>query len=109
MMTDALFVDNQIILATIAPMYSVTAAMNLTIFHKTAPTRFLPQDHHATRTGLVQGHYTPTPNGTDHTPPTMGTVMVDISTDHIMPLFAQEQKQQQFQKAHIALPIVPPQ
>ena len=51
---------------------------------KTAPTRFHPQEYHATKTGLVPGHYTPTskPKGTDHNPPTMGTDMGDISTDH---------------------------
>ena len=58
MMIDALFVDKQVILAATALMCSVTAAMNSATLHKTAPTRFLPQEHHATKTGLVPGHIT---------------------------------------------------
>ena len=81
-MIDALFVDKWVILAATAPMYSVTAAMDSANLHKTAPTRFLPQEHHATKTDLVQCHDKPTPKGTDHTSPTMGTDMGDISTDH---------------------------
>ena len=59
MMSDALFVDRQAIFANTAPMCSVTAAMNFATLHKTVPTRFLPKKHHATKTGLIQGHDTP--------------------------------------------------
>ena len=70
-------------LATPALMCSVSAVMNLATLHKTVPTRFHHQDHHATKTGLIQGHDIPTtPEGTDHIPSTMGTYMGDISTDH---------------------------
>ena len=68
----------QVILAAIALMHSVTAAMNLATLHKTAPTRFLPEEHHASKTVLVPGHDLPGPKGTDHNPPTMGTDMGDI-------------------------------
>ena len=63
-------------------MHSVTAVMILATLHKTAPTRFLPQEHHSTKTGLVPGHNTPTHKGTDHTPPTRGRDMGDISAGH---------------------------
>ena len=63
-------------------MHSITAVMNLTTLHKTAPTRSLPHEHQCTKTGLVPGHNIPTPEGRDHNPPTMGTDMGDISTDH---------------------------
>ena len=82
MMIDALFVDEQIILAATVPMCSVTAAMNLATLHKTAPTRFLPQECQATKTGIIPGHNTPTPEGTGHTPPTMDADMGDISAGH---------------------------
>ena len=81
-MIDVLFVDGQVILVTTALMSSVTVAMNLVTLHKTAPTRFLPQEHHVTKTNLIQGIDIPTPKGTDHTPPTMVTDMGDISTNH---------------------------
>ena len=63
-------------------MWSVTAAMNLATLHRTAPTRFLLQEHHATKTHLIQGIDIPTLQGTDHTPLTMVTDMGDISTNH---------------------------
>ena len=44
-----LFVDEWVILATTAPVHSVTAVMNLATLQRTAPTRFLPQEHHATK------------------------------------------------------------
>ena len=53
MMIDALFVDEWVILATTAPMYRVTARMNLATLHKTVPTRFSDQEHHATKTDLI--------------------------------------------------------
>ena len=62
-MIDALFVDEGVILATTAPMHSVTAVMNLATLHKTAPTRFLHQEHHAMKTDFIPGHDTPTPKG----------------------------------------------
>ena len=69
---------------------------------------FLHQEHHATKTGLIQGHYTPTPNGTYHTPLTIGTDMGEtFQLITIMPLFPLQQEQHQFQKAHIMLPIHP--
>ena len=82
MMIDTLIVDDQVILVTTAPMHSVTAAMNMATLHRTAPISFLCQGHHATKTGLIQDKNTPTPKGKDHTAPTMGTDMGDISTDH---------------------------
>ena len=78
----ALFTDKQVILATTALMHSVTAVMNLATLQKTAPARFLPQEHQAIKTDLIPGHNTPITKGTDHTPPTMGTDMGNISTDH---------------------------
>ena len=93
MMIDALFVDEWVILSSTAPMHSVTAVMNSATLHKTAPTRFLPPEHHATKTGLIQGHDIPTATGTDRTPPTMGTDIGDITTDHIMPPFPLQQEQ----------------
>ena len=68
-------------MATTALMPTVMAVMNLAIFHRTAQTRFLHQEHHATKTYLIQGIYAPTTKGTDHTPimfPDIG----DISADH---------------------------
>ena len=82
MMIDFLFVGKQVILATNAPIYSVTAAMNFTTVHRTAPTRFLPQEHHATKTDLIQGIGIPTTKGKNHTPPVMVPVMGDISANH---------------------------
>ena len=61
---------------------SVTDAVNLAILHRTAPTRFLPQEHYTTETGLIQGHDISTWKGTDHTPPTMSTNIGDNSTNH---------------------------
>ena len=54
-MIDALFVDEQIILATTAPVRSVTAVMNLATLHKTALTRLLPQEHHTIIPWTVAG------------------------------------------------------
>ena len=81
-MINSLFADRQVILAATAPMHSVTAVMNLAPLHKTEPTRFLPQEFHATKRGLLPGHDTHTPKVTDHTLPTKGTDMGNISTDH---------------------------
>ena len=80
-MIDVLFVAAQVILATTALMPSVMAVMNLAILHKAAPTRILHQEHHATKTDLVQGIDTPTTEGTDHIP-IMASDIGDISTDH---------------------------
>ena len=79
---DRCFVDVQVILAATGPMHSVTAVMNLATLHKTFPTRFLCQEHHTTKKGLIQYHNTPTCKKTDHTALTMGTDMGDISTNH---------------------------
>ena len=59
MMIDALFVDEWVILAATAPMHSVNAT--LATLHKTAPTRFLCQEHYVTNTGLIPGHDTALP------------------------------------------------
>ena len=55
-------------MATTALMLSVMAVMNLAILPRTAPTRCLHQQHHATMEDLVQGINTPTTEGKDHTP-----------------------------------------
>ena len=67
-MVNALFVDEQVILVTTAPMHSVTAVMNSATLHKNATIRFLPKECSATGTGLIPGHNTPTPKGTDPEP-----------------------------------------
>ena len=82
MMIHVLFVDKWVILATTAPVHSVTAVMNLATLPKTAPTRFLPHEHHATKTGLIPGPNTHTTKGQDHIPPIVGPGMGNISTDH---------------------------
>ena len=51
-------------------------------FAQIAQRRFLHHEHHATKTGLVQGNDMPTPKRTDYTPPTIGTDMGDISNNH---------------------------
>ena len=81
-MIDFLFADKLVILATTALIHGVTAVMNLATLHRTAPTRFLTQEHHATKTHLIQGINMPTLEGTDHNPPAMVTDMGDISTGH---------------------------
>ena len=78
-MIDVLFVDEQEILAATALMSSAIAVMNLATLHRTAPTRFLPQEHHTTETDLVQGINILTPKGTDHTLFIMVPGMGDIS------------------------------
>ena len=81
MMIDV-FVDEWVILTTTVPMHSVTAAMNLATLHRAAPTRFLPQEHHVTKTDFNQGINIPTPKGTDHTPPIRVLDMGDLSANH---------------------------
>ena len=81
-MTDVLFVDKQVILAATTLTPSVTAVMNLATLHRTALSRFLSKEHHATKTDLVQGINTPTPKGTDHTPFITVPDMKDISAGH---------------------------
>ena len=76
-----LFMEVQVILADSALMPSVMAVMNLSTLCRTAPARFLPQEHHGTKTDLIQGINTSTTEGTDHTPimvPDIG----DISPGH---------------------------
>ena len=68
MMIDVFSVSEQVILAATAPMCSFTVAMNLCHFAQNSPTRFLPQEHHAPKTDLIQGIDIPTLKGTDHTP-----------------------------------------
>ena len=81
-MIGVLFVDKQVILASTAPIYSVMVVMNLTTLHRTAQRRFLPQEHHTTKTDLVQGIDITTPEGTHHTPPIMVPDIGDISAGH---------------------------
>ena len=52
-MIDVLFVNEWVILAATALMHSVTAVVNLATLHRTATTRFLSQEHHATKTDLI--------------------------------------------------------
>ena len=52
-MTDVLFMAEHVILATTTPMHSVKAMMNLTTLYRIAQTRFLPEEHHATKTDLI--------------------------------------------------------
>ena len=78
-MIDVLFVDKKVILAATALMPSVMAGMNVATLCKTAPTRFLLQEHHATKTDVIQGIDTPTTEGTDHAPPIIVPNMGDIS------------------------------
>ena len=63
-------------------MPSVMAVMNFATMHRTAPTRFFPQKHHATKTDLIQGIDKPTPEGTDHIPCIMVPDMGDILAGH---------------------------
>ena len=49
-------------------------------FAQDCPTRFLPQEHHATKTDLLQG--IDIPRGTDHTLPIMVPDMEILSADH---------------------------
>ena len=105
-MIDALFVDEQIILAAMAYMKSVTAVMNSTTLHRTSPARFVCQGHHATKTGLIQGNATPTPKGTDHIPPLWAQTWETFQLITIMLPFLPQQEQQ-FQKAHILFLIQP--
>ena len=83
-MIDVLFLNEWVILTATAPMHSITNVMNLATLHRTDPTRFLPQEHQATKTDLIQGIDIPTPGGTDHTPPIMVPDMADISENQIL-------------------------
>ena len=81
-MINVLFVNALVILAATALMPGVMVVMNLATWCKTAPTTFLPQEHHATRNRSHSKHqYTHNQRGTDHTPimvPDIG----DISAGH---------------------------
>ena len=55
------------------------AVMNL---DRTVPTRFRPQEHHTTKTDLIQSISIPTPKGTGHSPPIKIPDMGDISAGH---------------------------
>ena len=81
-MKDVLFVDEQVIFTATALMLSVTAVMNLATLYSTATAKYLSQDHHATKTGLIQGTDIPTPKGTDHTLLIIVSDMEGISTGH---------------------------
>ena len=80
-MIDVFLWMKQVILIATALMPSVMVVMNLTTLHRTAPTRFCPQECHTTKTDLTQGINTPTIEGRDHT-----SIMVpdigDISAGH---------------------------
>ena len=107
-MIDVLFVDELVILVTASTVHSVTAAMNFATLHRTVPTRFPPQEHHATKTYLIQGIDIPRPKGTDHTLPTMVTDMGDISTDHNHDAIPTTTGAAAVSGAHITLLILPP-
>ena len=80
-MKDVLFVDKQAILAATSLMPSVMDVMNFATLCRTAPTRFLLQEHHTMKTDLSQGINTLTTDGTGHIPimvPDIG----DISAGH---------------------------
>ena len=79
---DVLFLNEWVILTATAPMHSITNVMNLATFHRTDPTRFLPQEHQATKTNLIQGINIPTSEGTDHTQNIMVSYMGDIVAGH---------------------------
>ena len=76
------FVDEQVILSPTVLMVSVTAVMDLATLQKNVQARFLPQENNATRKGLIRGHDTPTPKGTDYNLLTIDTDIANISTDH---------------------------
>ena len=75
-------VDEWVILPATVPVHSVMAVMNLATLHRTAPTRFLHKECHATKTDAVQGTDIPTPKGTDHIPLIMVQDMGGISAGH---------------------------
>ena len=81
MISSVLSVDRQVTLAATALMPSVMAMMNLATFPRTAPTRFLHQEHHVTTEDLAQGINTTTIRGTDHTPILVSDIG-DIIADH---------------------------
>ena len=81
MMIDVLFVDEWVILDATALMCSVMAMMNLATLHRTGPIRFLSQEHHATKTDLIQGINIS--GEIDHIPPIMVPDIADISANHI--------------------------
>ena len=81
-MISVLSVDEQVILAATVLMPSVIAVINLATLPRTAPTRFLHQEHHTTLEYLTQGINTPTTGETDPTPiivPAIGDITVDHS------------------------------
>ena len=67
-MINVLSMVKQVISATTALMPSVMAVMNLATLPRTALTRFLHQEHHATMADVIQCINTSTTRGTDHTP-----------------------------------------
>ena len=73
--------DAQVILAATSLIPSVMGVMNLATLCRTAPTIFLPQEHHATKTDLIEGINTSSTKGTDHTP-IMVLDIGDISAGH---------------------------
>ena len=109
MMIDVLFVNEWIILAATTPVPSVTAEMNSITLHNTAQTRFLYQEQHTTKTSLIQGHDTPTPEGQITLHSLWTQTWETFQPITIMPPFEPLQWQQQFWKAHIPLPIQPSQ
>ena len=81
-MISVLAVNGQVTLATTAMMLSVMAVMDLATLPRTAPTRFLHQEHHAITEDLTQGINTLTTGGTAHTP-IMVPDIEDITAAHI--------------------------
>ena len=80
-MISVLSVDEQVILAATALMPIIIALMNFDTLPRTAPTRFLHKEHHATMADLIQGINTLTTGGTDHAS-IMGPDIGDITADH---------------------------
>ena len=92
-MIDVLSVDEQVILAPTALMPSVMVVINVATLPRTAPARFLQQDHYATIADLTQGINRSTTRGTDHTP-IIALDIGDISAGHSPTPFPLQQKQQ---------------
>ena len=87
-MISVLSVDGQVFLPTTAMMPYVMAVTNLATLPRTAPTKFLHQEHHTTTAGLILGIITTTTGGTEHTP-IMVPGIRDDTADHsqVTPLF----------------------
>ena len=81
-MTDALSVERQSTLVTIALRYSVTTVMVSAILPMIALTKSLHWGHLSTITGHIPSHVTTTTIETDNSPLTTDTMMKDALTSH---------------------------